>query len=216
MSANAGIQLSLDVKGRSCLVLGGDEFAADKVNRLLEAGARVIVVTPTLNDALRKLTASAKIIHRGRHFRSTDTEGIVLVINTLRDDPAFSASLLESARKEHFLVWSMDQPETSNVMMPALVSRGHLRIAVSTSGLAPGLASRIREDLEQIFDEDSARFLEWLGSLRLELKEDEPDAERRRAVLRDAVAGFKFTGTLEYPKAWGRNEGGSRGTSEPA
>ena len=134
MPANPGFQLSLDVKGRVCVVMGGDEEAADKVNRLLEAGAKVTVVSPTLNDALRKLTASAKVIHRGRLFRSTDLEGASLVINTVRGDPDQSKLLYELATKERVLLCTTDQPRYSTVMLPALASRGHLRCAISTSG----------------------------------------------------------------------------------
>ena len=207
MSVNAGFQLSLDVKGRSCLVLGGGEEASEKVCRLLDAGARVTVISPTLNEPLRKLTASAKILHRGRRFRSTDTDGIVLVINTLQDDSEFSKSLLELARKERFLLWSIDQPDASNVIMPAVVSRGHLRVAISTSGAAPALASRLRQDLEQVFGDDVPPFLEWLAVLRDETKAGEPDAERRRALLREAVEGFKLVGHIEYPETWKKDAG---------
>ncbi|MGH7234893.1 MAG: precorrin-2 dehydrogenase/sirohydrochlorin ferrochelatase family protein [Nitrospiraceae bacterium] len=202
MSANPGLQISLDVKGRSCLVLGGDDEATEKVQRLLEAGAKVTVISPTLNDALRKLTASAKVLHRGRLFRAADAEGVVLVINTLRGNPDFSRSLYELAKQERFLLCSTDQPETSTVMMPALVDRGHLRLAISTSGVAPALASRLRQDLEQVFDDKFASFLEWLATVRDETKATEPDAEQRRALLRDAVHGFRLTATVEYPKAW--------------
>ena len=202
MSANPGLQISLDVKGRSCLVLGGDEEAAEKVHRLLDAGAKVTVISPTLNDALRKLTASAKVLHRGRLFRAADAEGVVLVINTLRGNPDFSKSLYELAKQERFLLCSTDQPETSTAMMPALVDRGHLRLAISTSGVAPALASRLRQDLEQVFDDRFASFLEWLATVRDETKATEPDAEQRRALLRDAVNGFRLTAKVEYPKAW--------------
>jgi precorrin-2 dehydrogenase/sirohydrochlorin ferrochelatase len=202
MSANPGLQISLDVKGRSCLVLGGDDEAAEKVQRLLEAGAKVTVISPTLNDALRRLTASAKVLHRGRLFRAADADGVVLVINTLRGNPDFSKSLYQLAQQERFLLCSTDQPETSTVMMPALVNRGHLRLAISTSGVAPALASRLRQDLEQVFDDKFASFLEWLATIRDETKATEPDAEQRRALLRDAVNGFRLTGKVEYPKAW--------------
>ncbi|MGH7168243.1 MAG: precorrin-2 dehydrogenase/sirohydrochlorin ferrochelatase family protein [Nitrospiraceae bacterium] len=202
MSANPGLQISLDVKGRSCLVLGGDDEAAEKVHRLLDAGAKVTVISPTLNDALRKLTASAKVLHRGRLFRAADAEGVVLVINTLRGNPDFSKSLYELAKQERFLLCSTDQPETSTAMMPALVDRGHLRLAISTSGVAPALASRLRQDLEQVFDDKFASFLEWLAAVRDETKATEPDAEQRRALLRDAVNGFRLTAKVEYPKAW--------------
>jgi precorrin-2 dehydrogenase/sirohydrochlorin ferrochelatase len=202
MPANPGFQLSLDVNGRSCLVLGGDEEAAEKVQRLLDAGAKVTVVSPTLSDTLRKLTASAKILHRVRRFRETDAQGVVLVINTLRDDPDFSRSLLELARKERFLLCSVDQPEASNAFLPAVVSSGHLRVAVSTSGVSPALARRLRQDFERVFDEEFRLFLDWLAAIRDETKGAEPDAEARRAKLREAVDGFTLTGKLDYPKAW--------------
>src|SRR5579885_1352109 len=136
MAANPGFPISLDVQGRPCLVLGGDDEAADKVLRLLDAGAKVTVVSPTLNDTLRKLTASAKILHRVRRFRATDAQGVVVVVNTLRDEPDFSRSLLELAQKERFLLCSVDQPEYSNAFLPAVLSRGHLRVAIGTSGVA--------------------------------------------------------------------------------
>jgi precorrin-2 dehydrogenase/sirohydrochlorin ferrochelatase len=202
MSANPGFQLSLDVKGRPCLVLGGDEEAAEKAQRLLQAGAKVTVISPSLNDTLRKLTASGKVIHRGRLFRAPDADGVWLVINTLRGDPAYSQSLFELALKERFLLCSTDQPEYSTVSMPALVSRGHLRLAVSTSGGAPALASRLRQDLEELFGEEFTSFLEWLSRLREEAQKTEHDAERRRTILREAVEGFKLTGAIQYPHAW--------------
>ena len=202
MSVNPGFQLSLDVKGRPCLVLGGDDEAADKVQRLLDAGAKVTVISPSLNDALRKLTASAKVIHRGRSFRATDADGAMLVINTVRGDSAYSKSLYELALKERFLLCSVDQPEYSNVMMPALVNRGHLRLAISTSGVAPALSGRLRQDLEEMFGDEFPSFLEWLGQLREEIQKAETDAEQRRSRLREAVEGFKLNGSIQYPKAW--------------
>lgn len=215
MVTNPGFQISLDVKGRSCLVLGGDEEAAEKTLRLLDAGAKVTVVSPTLNDQLRKLTASAKILHRVRRFRETDAQGAVLVINTLRDDPAFSRSLLELAQKERFLLCSVDQPECSNALLPAVVSRGHLRLAVGTSGVAPALASRLRQELEQVFDEEFRLFLDWLAALRDETKEAEPDAAQRRARLREAVAGFKLGARVEYPAAWLEHKAKQQSAPQP-
>jgi precorrin-2 dehydrogenase/sirohydrochlorin ferrochelatase len=200
--ANPGFPITLDVKGRPCVVLGGDEEAADKVQKLLDAGARVTVVSPTLNDALRKLTAAAKVIHRVRLFRGQDAEGAFLVINALRTDEDFSRSLYELATKERFLLCQLDQPAYSTAWLPALVSRGHLRCAISTSGTAPALASRLRQDLEEIFDGTFQSFVEWLASVRESVQGSEADAERRRSLLRDAVSGFRLKGSIEYPKAW--------------
>lgn len=202
MRGNPGFQISLDVKGRPCVVLGGDDEAADKAQRLLDAGAKVTVISPSLNDGLRKLTASGKVIHRGRLFRASDADGVILVINTLRGDEGYAKSLYELALKERFLLCSTDQPEHSTVMMPALVSSGHLRVAISTSGVAPALASRLRQGLEEVLGEQFPSFLEWLARLREDVQKSEADADRRRAQLREAVDGFKLTAAIEYPKAW--------------
>ena len=200
--ANPGFPITLDVKGRPCVVLGGDDEAADKVQRLVDAGAKVTVVSPTLNDALRKLTAAAKVIHRVRLFRSQDAEGAFLIINTLRTDEDFSRSLYELAVKERFLLCSLDQPAYSTAWLPAVLNSGHLRCAISTSGVAPALASRLRQDLEEVFDGTFQSFLEWLASVRESVQGSEADAERRRNLLRDAISGFKLTGRIDYPKAW--------------
>ncbi len=202
MPANPGFQISLDVRGWPVLVLGGDEEAAEKVQRLLDAGAKVTVVSPTLNEALRKLASSAKIIHRGRTFRSSDLEAVILVLNTIRGDREFAHSLMTLAREQKFLLWSVDLPDFSNVIMPAVVQCGHLRVAISTSGQAPALSGFIKEDMERIFDQEFAAFIDWLGQLREQAKADEPDADKRRALLREALDGFRLLGKIQYPKVW--------------
>jgi precorrin-2 dehydrogenase/sirohydrochlorin ferrochelatase len=202
MAPNPGFPLVLDVKGWSVMVIGGDEEAAEKTQRLLESGARVTVVSPTLNEALRQLAASAKIIHRGRHFRETDLEHVILVLNTIRGDRDFAKMLIAKAREKGFLLWSVDYPEASSVTMPAVVASGHARVAISTSGVAPALSGFMKEDLERILDADFASFVEWLGQLREEAKKNEPDAEKRRALLREALDGFRLLGKVQYPKVW--------------
>ncbi len=202
MSHNAGFQGTLDLDGRQCLVIGGDEEAVEKITRLLDAGAKVTVVHPTLHVDLRKLTASGKIIHRGRSFRATDAQDCVLILNVVKDDLALAKSLYEMAKTENFLVWSMDQTEYSTLLMPALVKRGPLRIAISTSGTAPALARVLRENLEAVFDEEFDQFLDWLGALREELRKTEASDRRRRDRLLEAVNGFALAGSLQYPNSW--------------
>jgi precorrin-2 dehydrogenase/sirohydrochlorin ferrochelatase len=202
MVANPGFPLSLDVRGWPVLVVGGDEEAADKTQRLLEAGAKVTVISPTLHETLKQLAASAKVIHRGRLFRETDSENAILILNTIRGDKEFSRSLLTLARQKKFLLWSVDQPEASTVTMPAVAACGHVRVAITTSGMAPALSAFIKEDLERIFGEEFAAFVEWLGQLREQAKANEPDVEKRRALLREALDGFRLLGKVQYPKVW--------------
>mgnify|MGYP003455724185 FL=1 len=202
MAANPGFPLVLDVKSWTVLVIGGDEEASDKTQRLLESGARVTVVSPTLNETLRGLAASAKVIHRGRHFRDSDLEHAILVLNTLRGDRDFARALLAKAKAKGVWVWSVDFPEASSVRMRAVAASGHARVAISTSGVAPALSGFMKEDLERILDAEFAAFVDWLGELREQAKANEPDAEKRRALLREALDGFRLLGKVQYPKVW--------------
>ena len=104
MAANSGFPLSLDVKGYPVLVLGGDEEAAEKTQRLLEAGAKVTVVAPTLHMVLKDMAASAKVVHRGRHFREADLDSAILVLNMVRGDRDFSRALFAKAREKKCLI----------------------------------------------------------------------------------------------------------------
>lgn len=216
MAANPGFQISLDVRGWPVLVIGGNEEAADKVQRLLDAGAKVTVISPTLHEVLRKLAASAKIIHRGRHFRANDLESVILVLNTLRDDRELAYSLIRLAREQKFLLWSVDQPDVSNVVMPAVVSSGHMRVAISSSGQAPALSGFMKEDLERILDGEFAAFVDWLSELREQAKANEPDAEKRRALLREALDGFRLLGKVQYPKVWTEQRAKQQTAASPA
>src|SRR3989449_8853610 len=89
-----GFQINLDVKDRPCIVVGGGDEATEKTNRLLDAGARVTVVSPKLSDELKVLAASARILHRGRRFKASDGDGgIWLVINTVLTVDVLSGAL---------------------------------------------------------------------------------------------------------------------------
>ena len=208
-----GFQINLDVQDRVCLVIGGDEDAAERVNRLLEAGAKVTVINSSLTDDLKKLAASAKILHRGRGFRVSDTDGGVwLIINTLRGDRVLVRDLFALSKEKGFLVYSSDEPEHSTFTMPALVARGPLRIAISTSGVSPALASRLRQDLEPLFDERFEVFLEWLDAYRANLQKTESNAEKRHEILRDVVAKVKLQARIEFPKVERREQSDQKGT----
>lgn len=219
MAPNPGFPLVLDVKGWSVVVIGGDEEAAEKSQRLLESGAKVTVISPTLHEHLKQLAASAKVIHRGRHFRETDLEQTILVLNMIRGDREFAKMLLGKAREKGFLLWSVDMPEASSVTMPAVVASGHARVAISTSGVAPALSGFMKEDLERILDSEFAAFVEWLGQLREQAKANEPDAEKRRTLLREALDGFRLLGKVQYPKVWQEErarQGSPAATAKPS
>src|SRR5438132_6295554 len=123
-----------------------------------------------------------------------------MVMNTVKDDQVLVRDLYSLARQKGVLVWSDDLTEYSPFTMSELVARGPLRIAISTSGVSPALAKRLKEDLEPLFDERFEVFLEWLDAYRSHLQTTEPHVEKRAQLLRDAVAKVKLHAKIEFPK----------------
>ena len=199
---NPCFQLNLDVAGQPCLVIGGGDEATDKVDRLVEAGARVVVVSPEVTERLRQQGQLGHISHEQRAFEPRDLDGVLLVINTVRDSPSLTRQVYDLGCERGLLINSYDQPAFSNFGMVALVRPGHLRIGISTSNASPSLAGRLRRDMESLFDAEFVEFLDTLAAVRQHLRQSEkPPAERMR-LLRSLVDGFKLDGRLTYPKDW--------------
>ncbi|MBI4639547.1 MAG: bifunctional precorrin-2 dehydrogenase/sirohydrochlorin ferrochelatase [Candidatus Tectomicrobia bacterium] len=195
-------QANLDVANRLCLVIGGAEEATDKTKKLLLAQASVTIVSPTLTDELKIIVKESHVTYHARRFKPSDTDGVFLVMNTIKTDPDLSQEIYRLSQEKRFLLSSYDQPDYSDITMASLVSRGLLRIAISTSGASPALAKRIREDFESLFDDEFVEFLDWLSRLRDELAETIPDQKTRSEKLIEAVSQFRIVGKAEYPEYW--------------
>ena len=197
------LSVSLNVSGRPCLVVGGDAAAEERVVRLLEARAQVSVVAETMTEALGRWAREGRLHHLARAFAPADLDGVFLVLVCERD-AALGDAIFAAAEARGVLVYAQDRPAASHLAMPALVRRGHLRLAISTDEASPALAGRLRADLERAFDETFVQYTHWLDALRTELREQEPDPERRATALRAAVEGFALQARLHYPEAFGR------------
>ncbi len=169
----------LNLDGRLCVVVGGGPVAEGKVADLLEAGARVTVVSPVLTPRLAELTASGRIEHRARPYRRGDLAGALVAIGGT-DDRSVNREIWEEARDAGVLLNLVDDPPRCGFIAPAVVRRGDLAIAVSTGGKAPTLAVRLRERIEELVGEEHARFLELAGDLRAPLARAHPCFEERR------------------------------------
>ena len=101
------------------------------------------------------------------------------------------------------LINTYDRPELSNFGMSALVARGHLRIGISTSNASPSIARRLRENLEEIFDDaEFVEYLNQLGQVRDHLKATIPDGDSRTQILKSLVIDFELQGKLRLPDDW--------------
>ena len=199
---NSGFQVNLDVDGRDCLVIGGNEEATEKTGRLLDAGGRVRLVSPQITNKLRTLLESGRLRHEARPFEPRDLNGIFLVVNAVAGDPELTARVHELATARSLLINSFDNPAYSNFGMVALVRAGHLRLAVSTSNASPSLSRRLRQDLAALFDDEFVEYLELLARVRRHLRDTVEDREHRFAMLRALVTDFSLSGRLNYPADW--------------
>ena len=201
---NPHFQIGLDVAGRRCLVIGGRDEALDKTRRLLDAGARVLLVAPELCAGLADLQAAGRIDWRERRYRDGDLRGVHLIINTVRSDHALCGSVFATAQRRRIPINTFDLPQYSTLAMAALVTCGHLRISISTSNAAPAAAGRLRRDLADLLTghPDLEEFLAVLGEIRGLAKQHIANPVERRALLRGLVDGLRLRGTVELPPGW--------------
>jgi len=180
----------LDVRGRRCLVVGGGGVAERKVTGLLDAGARVRVVSPTLTSALAGLAAAGIVEHRARRFRRHDAQGCALVV-AATGAPTVDGAVAAAARRTRALVNVVDRPAACDFILPSVLRRGDLQIAVSTGGKSPALAREIRRRLEAEIGDDYEALVARVGEARARLRaRGLAPAARMRAADRLAVAAL--------------------------
>ena len=176
----------VNLQDKRCLVVGGGEVASQKVHGLLEAGARVCVVSPQLSKALAALAVQGVIAYQPRPFRADDVLGCTLVIGAT-DQPAVNMAVCRAAREHDVWVNIVDTPDACDFIAPAVVRRGALQIAISTGGHSPTLAKRIRLQLEASYGPEYANLLERLGKERARIRHLIHDPDLRKAYCERMV-----------------------------
>ena len=189
----------LDLRGRRALVVGGGDVAERKVSGLLDAGARVRVVSPRLTEAIAALAGVGIVEHRARVFRRPDVRGCVLVV-AATGVPDVDDEVAEAARRARALVNVVDRAEACDFILPSVLRRGDLQIAVSTGGQSPALAREIRRGLEHHFDEDCGAVIAWAGRARARVMGIAPTAAARlRAAERVAAIALRRLAPSQAP-----------------
>lgn len=155
----------LDILKKRCVVIGGGNVAERKIERLLSCGARVEVVGKTLTPLLAAWRDEGRIVHRDTDYEASCLSGATLVIGAT-DDDAVNESISRDARARGIPVNIVDDPVRCDFILPSIVERGDLMIAISTAGKSPALAKKLREDLEKVYGTEYAVLLDILGELR--------------------------------------------------
>ena len=169
----------LKVENRPCLVVGGGEVGARKVKTLLSCGASVALVSVEVVDWLEEKIRKGAVDLVGNHYEEKQLEGCFLVI-AATDDLELNRRIARDAEKRGLLCNVVDYPQEGNFILPGLIQRGALTLAISTSGKSPALARQIREDLEQRYGAEYAEFLEIMGAVRSRLLRQSQDSRANK------------------------------------
>ena len=218
----------LEMKGRPCVVVGGGTVAERKVEGLLAADARVTIISPELTPALATLKEEGRLQHIARPYREGDLEGCeVAVVAT--DDGAVNAEVAAEGRSASGRIWvnAVDDAPNCDFILPSVIRRGDIVIAVSTGGASPALARRLRQELEAFLDENHAPLAGLLQEVRQELRSQgivvDPETWQRaidgrlRALLaqrRRARAKAYLLASLGVEASASRTGGTAAGTAD--
>jgi len=155
----------LDIKEKRCVVVGGGDVAERKIIRLLECGAVVKVVSRKLTKTLMDMAEKDQFIHLDDNYNQQYLAGAFLVIGAT-DREEVNDRIAADCRALGVMVNIVDDPGRCDFILPSLVNRGSLSIAVSTDGKSPALARKLREDLAAQFGPEYEDYLDLLGWLR--------------------------------------------------
>jgi uroporphyrin-III C-methyltransferase / precorrin-2 dehydrogenase / sirohydrochlorin ferrochelatase len=173
----------LKLAGLPVVVVGGGTVAASKLAGLLDAGARVTVIAPSICEAIRTRSVAPQITLIERGFLASDLDGARWVVAAAI--PEVNRAVAAAAAERGLFVNAVDDVASASAYLGAVVRRGPAVLAISTGGLAPALAGLIREALEALLPDDLERWIDVAVAARADWKRaGVAMAERRPLLLR--------------------------------
>lgn len=177
----------LDLRGRACLVVGGGEIATRKIEGLLQAGASVTVISPEVTEIIRDHADTGELRHIKRPYRHGDLGGYFLAY-AAAGVPEVDATMASEAKMAGVLLNVVDRPVICDFIMPAVVRRRDISIAISTNGRCPGFAKRLRQEIEAFIGSEFGATLESVAAQREKLLQgDGTDQSERHKRIEAAL-----------------------------
>ena len=195
------LPLFMVLRGRRALVVGGGDAAARKARLLLEADARVCVVAPEMGPALQDVITCGEVEWRARSFLATDVRGMTLVI-AATDDEELDREVSQASRADGIPVNVVDRPAMSDFIMPAIIDRDPVTVAVSTAGTAPVLARRVRAAIEVLLPANVGRLARFAERFRGAVKAVYQDETGRRRFWQRFFDGPVAAAVLSGDERW--------------
>ena len=177
-----------DLHGKRVLVVGGGDVAARKVSLLFRAGAEVQVISPELCESLQNRVANGEVSHEARSFEEADIDACVLIVAGT-DDQAVNKRVSELAHAKCIPVNVVDQPALCSFIVPSIIDRSPVQVAVSTGGASPVLARLLRARLETIIPSAYGRLASLMNEFRGKVKSKLADEGKRRRFWEDVAQG---------------------------
>jgi precorrin-2 dehydrogenase/sirohydrochlorin ferrochelatase len=175
----------LDVKDKRCLVVGGGAVGARKAATLEKCGARVVVVSERFSERFDDLETK-NIRLENRKYDRDDVADMFLVF-AATDDAGLNARIKKDAAALNILCNVADAPDESEFILPSIVERGDLLVAVSTCGSSPAMAKKIRQELDAQFGEEYAQLLQLMGNMRRKLLSQGHDPQGHKKIFHSLI-----------------------------
>lgn len=172
---------ALDLNHRRCIIVGGGAVAERKIDALLESGAEVTVISPMTSPEIERRAAAFEITLFRRPFRYGDLEGAWLAV-AATDSRDINHLVYEEATQRRVLINTVDSLQECHYVVPAVLNRGDVRIAISSGGQSPVLAQKARDEIAKVVGPEYGVLAEILGGCRREVHRWLPDAADRRAL----------------------------------
>jgi len=176
----------LNLEDKPCVVIGGGEVGERKAVRLLECGARVVVVSKALTPALQNLRDENRIRCIDGAYEPEQLAGAFLVIGAT-DQDSVNEAIARDCRRKGVMVNIVDDPARCDFILPSLFERDDLSIAVSTGGKSPALAKKIRRELEEVYGAEYGVLLRIMGDLRQKVTAAGRSSDDNRGVFEDLL-----------------------------
>jgi len=171
----------LNLKGKRVVIIGGGEVAERKIESLLDTGASITVLSPQVTRHIASLADRKRIELHERAYAHGDCAGAALVFSAT-DDPEISRAVYKEASALGIFVNTADQPALCSFIMPAVVRRGDIGVAISTGGTCPALAARLRRKISSVIGPEYARLAELLSRTRSEIRGRIRDERERKEL----------------------------------
>ncbi len=176
----------LDLRNKKAVVIGGGSVAERKALTLLSCNADVSIISPKITRRLKRLAKEEKVEYIKKGYKNKDIKDAFLVI-AATNDKKINEAVARTVEKNRCLLNIVDKPESSNFIVPSLISRGDLTIAIATGGKTPALSKQIRKELQQIYGREYEVFIKTMGKVREKVLKSVPSEKARRLIFNKLV-----------------------------